>query len=161
MIVVSNTSPIINLTSIGQLDLLHQLYGKIIIPQAVYHEIAILGTGKAGAAEVRVSSWIERREVIAHPLAMSLQMELDQGESETIALAIESKADLLLMDERRGRTIASNLGLKSIGLLGVLMEAKYRGFIPAVKPIVDDLIVKAGFWVSKELYASILRAARE
>jgi predicted nucleic acid-binding protein len=90
-----------------------------------------------------------------------LQMELDVGEAEAIALAKELAADLLLMDGRRGRDIAARLGLRVIGLLGVLIEAKHRGMIPAVKPILDDLKAKAGFWVSQQLYARVLQAAGE
>lgn len=161
MIVVSNTSPIINLAAVGQLDLLRQLYGKVIIPQAVYHEIAVLGTGQPGAMEVQTLGWIETKPVRNRTLAMALQAELDEGEAETIALALELQANLLLLDERRGRFVASRLGLKFIGLLGVLIEAKENDFISAVRPILDDLVTKAGFWVSQKLYTRVLQAAGE
>ena len=60
MIVVSNTSPIINLAAIGRLELLHSLYDTITIPQAVYYEIAVRGDGQAGASEIQTSHWFER-----------------------------------------------------------------------------------------------------
>lgn len=161
MIVVSDTSAIINLAAVEQLDLLRQLYGKIAIPQAVYHEIAVVGAGQPGATEVQTLEWIETKQVANDALATALQMELDVGEAEAIALAVELKADLLLLDERRGRVVASRLGLKFIGLLGVLIEAKDREFIPAIKPILDDLITKAGFWISDRLYARVLQTAGE
>ena len=161
MIVVSNTSPIINLAAVGQLDLLRQLYGKVIIPQAVYHEITVIGAGQPGAMEVQTLEWIETKQVTNRALVMVLQTELDEGEVEAIALAIELRADLLLLDERLGRTIASRLGLQFIGLLGVLIEAKQKGYTPAVKPVLDDLVTKAGFWVSPQLYARVLQAAGE
>jgi uncharacterized protein len=66
----------------------------------------------------------------------------------------------LLIDERRGRKVASRLGLKFIGLLGMLVEAKRKGFI-VVKPILDDMIAKAGFWVDSQLYARVLQEAGE
>lgn len=90
-----------------------------------------------------------------------LELELDPGEAAAIALAIELKADLLLLDERRGRTVASRFGLRFVGLLGVLIEAKQQGYLGAVKPILDDLITRAGFWVSQPLYERVLQAAGE
>ena len=65
MIVVSNASPLINLAAVGQLNLLHLLYGKVIIPEAVHHEVVVLGAGEAGATEVASSNWIEVRKVAA------------------------------------------------------------------------------------------------
>jgi len=87
--------------------------------------------------------------------------ELDPGEAEAIALAKELKADLLLMDERRGRRVASRLGLRFVGLLGILVEAKHKGLIKAVKPILDSLITKAGFWLGNRLYTRILETVGE
>jgi len=161
VIVVSDTSAIINLAAVGQLDLLRQLYGKIAIPQAVYHEIAVVGAGQPGATEAQTLEWIETREVTNDALVTALQVELDVGEAEAIALAVELKADILLLDERCGRAVASRLGLRCIGLLSVLIEAKDRGLIPAMKPILNNLIAKAGFWISDRLYARVLQAARE
>jgi len=89
VIVVSNTSPIINLAAIGQLNLLEQLYGRIVIPQGVYHEIVIVGAGQAGAAEVQTSAWIESRQVVSQGLVTSLLTNLDKGEAEAIALALD------------------------------------------------------------------------
>lgn len=157
MIVVSNASAIINLAAVGQLDLLRQLYDKIAIPQAVYHEIAVVGVGQPGATEVQTLEWIETRQVVNRTLVASLQIELDKGEAEAIALAVELKAELLLLDERLGRAVASRLGLKFIGLLGVLIEARGKRLIPAVKPVLDNLITQAGFWVNDQLYAQVLQ----
>ena len=71
------------------------------------------------------------------------------------------KADILLIDERRSREVASRLKLRVVRLLGSLVEAKRRGLVQEVKPVLDDLIAKAGFWVGKELYALVLEAAAE
>ena len=161
MIVVSNASAIINLAAVGQLDLLRQLYDKIAIPQAVYHEIAVVGVGQPGATEVQTLEWIETRQVVNRTLVASLQIELDKGEAEAIALAVELKAELLLLDERLGRAVASRLGLKFIGLLGVLIEARGKRLIPAVKPVLDNLITQAGFWVNDQLYAQVLQVVGE
>ncbi len=161
MIVVSDASPIISLAAIGQLDLLRKLYGKVFIPPVVHNEI--IGTEKTrfGIPEIETADWLETREIVNQTMVISLQLELDEGEAEAITLAIESKADLLLLDERKGRIIASRLGLRFIGLMGVLVEAKKKGFIPAVKPFLDDLIGKAGFWIRRELYNQILQSVEE
>jgi hypothetical protein len=161
VIVISNTSPIVNLAAIGHLELLRQLYGQIAIPEAVYNEIAITGVGQPGALEVTTVDWIQTHQAVDRTLVSSLQMELDEGEAEAIALAIELGADLLLLDERRGRMVASRFGLKFIGLLGVLTEAKHKSLIRAVKPLLDDLIGKAGFWITSDLYDRVLRTAGE
>ncbi len=161
MIVVSNTSPIVNLAAVGRLDLLRQLYGKVVIPQSVHDEIAVTGAGQPGAREVEAFDWIETKQVADRILVASLQLELDDGEAEAIALAVELKADLILLDERKGRVIAARLGLRFIGLLGVLIEAKHRGLISAIRPIMDDLIGKAGFWIGQELYQHILQVVGE
>jgi len=90
-----------------------------------------------------------------------LSHNLGAGEAEAIALALELRADTLLMDERRGRIAAAAAGLKVIGLLGVLLEAKHQGAIPATKPVLDELISKGGMWLSTELYQQALRQAGE
>jgi hypothetical protein len=161
VIVVSNTSPITNLAAVGQLEVLRQLYDKVLIPQAVYGELTFGGAVQPGGREVQTLQWIETRQVTDRVLVAALQVELDPGEAEAIALAVELKADLLLLDERRGRAVASRLGLRFVGLLGVLIEGKHKGYIPAVKPILDDLVMKAGFWVSQRLYARVVQAAGE
>lgn len=161
MIVVSNTSPIINMAVVKQLDLLRRLYEKVIIPQAVYHEITAGGAGGFGGIDIQSLEWIETREVKDQPLAVTLQTEVDRGEAEAIALAVQIEADILLLDERRGRAIASRLGFHFIGLLGVLVEAKHKKYIPKVKPLLDELMVQAGFWVSDRLYNRVLQASGE
>lgn len=162
MIVVSDTSSLINLANVGQLDLLSQLYTSMIIPGAVYHEIVIAGAGRPGALEVQNSDWIETRRATDQALISMLRyQQLGPGESEAIALATELNAELLLLDERRARDVAANLGLNIIGLLGALVEAKRRGLVPAVRPIVDAMIANAGFRVEAGLYFRVLQSVGE
>src|SRR5687767_5806272 len=123
MIVVSNSSPITNLAVIGRLELLRQLYSTIHIPDAVYDEIVVRGAGKPGSTEVQTEAWFKRQPVTNSALVALLRSDLDDGEAEAVALASEVKADLLLLDDRAARSAAGGLGLKYVGLLGVLLEA--------------------------------------
>ncbi|MER3433540.1 MAG: DUF3368 domain-containing protein [Leptolyngbya sp. ERB_1_1] len=160
MTVISNTSPISNLAAIGKLSLLQHVYGSITIPQAVADEIAKVATIYFQAASVPSQSWITIQAVKDLPTVQRLQSEkLDAGESEAIALAIEVGAELLLIDEQLGRKIAVKEGLEITGLVGVLLEAKSKGFLSNIKPIVDDLMTQARFRISSQLYAEILRLA--
>ena len=164
MIVVSDTSPITNLAAIGQLDLLRQLYTSIVIPVAVYNEMVAVDRLVPGAVEVQILSWIQTQAVANAQSVIDIQTshdDIDLGEAEAIILSLELKADLLLMDERRGRALAANYGLSVTGLLGVLVQAKRNGFIPTVKPLMDQLIEAADFRVSSQLYAIVLQTARE
>jgi uncharacterized protein len=164
VIVVSDTSPITNLAAIGQLDLLQGLYTRIIIPVAVYNEMVNVGKSVPGATEVQTLPWIQTQAVADQQRVITIQESeenIDLGEAEAIALALEVKADLLLMDERRGRIVATSYGLQVTGLLGVLVQAKRNNLIQIIKPLVDQLIEQADFRVSEQLYATILQIADE
>lgn len=158
MIVISDTSVITNLAAIDQLQLLPQLYSQVSIPEAVYRELAEISPPVPGALEVQDALWLEVRQVTNRAIVERLQNEvrLDFGESEAIALALEVGADLLLIDERRGRAEADRLGVRITGLLGLLVEAKRKSLIVAVKPLMDALIVTSTFRVSLVLYNQIL-----
>ena len=157
MSVVSNASPLISLARIGKLDLLHQLYDELFIPEAVWHEVVIEGVGQPGADEVKAASWIKTQSVTNTPLVHALRQELDAGEAEAIVLTLETQAELLLMDERVGREVARHLGLRYTGLIGVLVEAKHKGVLSAVKPQLDELRNIAGFRISDALYVRVLQ----
>lgn len=163
MIVISDTSAITNLAAVQHLQLLPQLYTQVIIPEAVYRELTDINPPVPGTLEVQDAPWLEVRQVINSQVIEQLQGEarLDLGESEAIALAIELNADLLLIDERRGRAEANRLGLRITGLLGILVEAKRKNLIPAVKPLMDMLIATSEFRVSPGLYNQILEIVDE
>lgn len=161
MIVVSDTSPIINLAIISHLSVLQHLYGQIIIAQAVYDEIVVQGVGLPGSSEVQAAAWIVKETVKNQALVRVLELELDIGEAETLALALEIGSDFVLLDEKSGRGVAKNLNLKVIGILGILVEAKHKSLIVTVKPVMDDLITKAGFWINPKLYNDVLQLVGE
>lgn len=160
MIVVSDTSPISNLATVGQLDLLKQIYGEVIIPETVYQEIINAGATEPATLAVQSLEWIKKGSVNNLTLVMSLQTQLDPGEAEAIVLALELKADLLIVDERKGRKEATKFGIPITGTLGVLLKAKQLGAISSIKPILDDLI-NSGFWVSSDIYQQVLALVGE
>lgn len=161
MIVVSNTSPIIALARVGRLDLLHAVYGEILVPEAVFNEISVSGAGEPGAHEVAAASWVKRRPALNSSLISALGLELDAGEAEAIALAIECGAELILLDERMGRHAAKRMGLTVVGTLGILIAAKDRSLLVSVRPLLDALRADAGFWIADTLYNAVLAAANE
>jgi predicted nucleic acid-binding protein len=163
MLVVSNTSPISNLALIDRLDLLRQQFDELWIPEAVRRELELIPdpAAKTAAEQTAEKGWLRVRPVENRQLAALLEHELDRGEAAAIALSIEMKADLLLMDEREGRMMARRAGLHVIGVLGVLLRAKANGSIPSVKPELVALRNRAGFFVAERLEAETLRAAGE
>jgi hypothetical protein len=163
MIVVSDTSPLSGLAIAGYLGLLEQLYGRVLIPSGVWHELQRGGEDDPRITDVLGLDWIKVGDPTNQQLVNVLQTErhLDRGESEAIALALEVNAEELLIDERLGRREAIDLGLSITGLLGILLVAKRRGLITQIRPIMDSLILEANFRISPNLYREVLAAAGE
>ena len=160
MIVVADSGSLIAFAMLGQLDVLHQLYGQVPIPQEVWVEVVIQGDGEAGSNEVRAAGWIEVVGNSPSVLFTALREQLDPGEAAALALASERCADLVLVDDRRGRAMAPRLGLRVRGTLGVLVEAKRSGLVPAVMPLVARLLDQ-GFRASSEVVAEIAELTGE
>lgn len=161
MIVISNTSPLIGFASIHRFDLLHQIFGTISIPQAVYREAVIEGHEVGGAKrDVSAAAWIQRYVVKNRAAVDELLARLDDGEAETIVLAHELSADWVLMDERKGRQIATKWGLKKIGTLGILLKAKQIGLLSTIRPEIE-LLCQEGFTVSQDVIETVLQYANE
>lgn len=160
--IVSNSTPLIELSKIRRLELLREIYGSLVIPKAVYTEVVIDGAGKPGAAEVKGAAWIHQHAVTHPSQVQSLYAHpsLDLGECEAIVLAEEIPADQVILDDRVAREVAVARGLPVIGTFGVLLVAKAEGIIPTVKPILDALRVH-GARISQPLYRLMLTAARE
>ena len=161
MIVVADAGPIIHLSRIGHLDLIPFLYGRIVVPRQVYDEV-VRGQGSPpGSEELRQADWVEIEErEIRSKVSRLLEGHLDAGEAAALALALDLKADLILSDDRQARISAERLGFQVRGTLGILLESKRQGRLPAVAPLLHALKAE-GVWLSRELIDLILREAGE
>lgn len=157
--VVVNATPVIGLALINRLDLLRHLYGEALIPPAVRAEVLAGGPASPGYVELQRAEWIRVTD-LQDPRRADLLSDLDRGEAEVIALAQELSATLVIIDERLARRHARRLGLKLTGTLGVLLRAKERGLVPAVKPLIDQL-QRGGFRLADFVIAEALQLAGE
>jgi len=163
MPVVSNTSPILNLAIINRLDLLRQQFGEVIIPTAVLSELKLDSEfpGVDTLRQALQAAWIHSVEVKNAYVVRALRLELDHGESEAIALALELDLKQVLMDERDGRMIAKAMGVTPVGVLGILLQAKREGNVDSVKSAMQKLEQEAGFYIAPDLFTTLLREADE
>lgn len=163
MIIISDTSPLSSLALVGYLSILKDIYTNVVIPQAVANELANLTEEDIRIKAIISLNWIQVKQAANLELVACLSNDynLDIGEAEAIALALELKADELLIDERLGRREAVRLGLSITGVLGVLLIAKNRGLIAKVQPIMESLISQANFRISHQLYEEVLQTANE
>jgi len=157
---VSDSTAIIHLSRINALHLLQSLYGEILIPVAVREEICAGGRPQPGTLLLLNSPWIKPVAVQSPTILEKLRKHLDLGESEAIALAIETNADVLIIDEKKGRQAATALGRRIIGMIGVLLEAKKGGFITEIQPYLV-LLRDTGFAMGDALFDQALQAAGE
>ncbi len=160
MTVIADATPLIYLAAIGKFELLRVLYGRSVSPCAVSHHVVIPGAGRPGAAETAGAAWVDRRAVSDPAKVTGLGTHLDSGESEAIVLAEELHADLVVMDETAGRCVLAGRGIAFIGTVGILMQAKRRGLIAALKPELDQLRT-CGFHLTDRVYRASLAASGE
>lgn len=159
MIVVADTSPLNYFVQIGCESILPSLYQRVLIPRAVLDELGHPGAPKIVADWLlNPPGWVEVRRTAGLPDAALA--ELDPGEREAIQLAQEQRADLLLIDERRGRLEAKRRGLATTGTLGVLLAASQKGLIDAAAAY-QQLTTKTNFRCSPELHAGFLQRVRD
>lgn len=157
---VADTSPLISLDACNQLDLLRELYTCVVVPRAVEVELRVGGmTGLPSGLTRAHRRWIKVR-TLSTPPSPALVATLDLGEAEAVALALEISSSLVLLDETAARAVARALGLKVTGALGVLLRAKNKGLLPAVKPSID-LMLSRGVLLGSGLIESVLRGAGE
>jgi predicted nucleic acid-binding protein len=148
-IIISDTSCLILLQKIGQLQLLPKLYSQIFVTSLIVKEF-----GGDLPAEIVV------RDAQDLNLIRTLSLTVDQGEASAIALAFEIDDSILVLDDRKARKFASSLGLKLTGTLGILLKAKHLGVLPSLKQILDELR-KTDFRISQEIIDRMLKEAGE
>ena len=148
-VIISDTSCLIILAKIGELDLLRQLYFKVTITQEI-----LLEYGE------HLPDWIEVQQAKDHYRQQLLEMQIDKGEASAIALALETRENILILDDWKARILAERLGLTVTGTLGVIIRAKNSGIIPSIKPYLDK-IRETNFRISEELEQIALKEANE
>jgi predicted nucleic acid-binding protein len=153
MIVVSDTSPLTALMTVGKSDLLARIFGEVLIPTAVKAELL--------RSHVVLPDWLKVHAVSDTASVQAYTQKVDLGEAEAIVLAEELQAEYLLMDERKGRRLAQAQHLQVIGLLGVLLIAKRRGLIPSARELLSQLDQQAGIYLSTDLKNTALKTVGE
>jgi predicted nucleic acid-binding protein len=159
IVIIADSSPLIALAVIKQLELLPQLCSKIIVPPAVWDEVTIRGSGLPGAYEVSQINWIEI-QTPEFDLVEMLTMLVDKGEAEAIALAYKIPACTLLLDDAQARRVAERLNLERIGTLGLLRRAKLANLIDKLKPHIEALQL-GGIYISQKLIDAVLKDVGE
>lgn len=147
--ILSDTSCLIILDKIGELELLHRVFGEIVITGDVAEEYGSL-----------LPEWISIQNPQNKNYRQILEASVDKGEASAIALAVELKDCLLIIDDLKGRNLAEQLGIKVTGTFGVIIEAKLSGIINSVKPILAK-IKQTDFRLSNDLEQKVLSKAQE
>jgi len=159
-IVVANSSVLIFLSKIKLLDILKKLFGTVYIPEAVYHEVVVEGGERSGAIEVKKADWVKIVHIKNKRLANYLRQEIDVGEAEAIVLALELKADVILLDDADARMIARSMGLNIKGTIGVLLLAWRKGLLEDVEEKIKELMSK-GYRLRSDIYLRIIEEIRK
>jgi len=147
--IISDTTCFIVLTNIGELNLLHQVYGNIVTTTEIATEYG-----------EPLPNWVVIEFVSDKYRQQLLEMQVDRGESSAIALALETPQSTLILDDYKARKIADQLGLHFTGTIGVIIKAKLRGIIPSIKPLLEK-IKKTNFRLSEAIEYEALKEAGE
>ena len=153
-VIIADSGPLIALAIIGHLDLLRELYGRVLAPPAVWDEVTVQGRGLPGSHEVSQLAWLEIKAPEI-PLLQALGILVDRGEAEAIALANALPDSTVLLDDARARRVAERFGIRRIGTLGILRRAKKVGLIEKVRPLVEQLRDK-GIYMRQSLVDAVL-----
>jgi uncharacterized protein len=160
-LIISNTTPLINFAEIGRMDLLGSLYGVVTITPSVVDELGAKSSLFPLAARVPSMNGIAVVDPADRLLVRGFAAQVHPGEAECLALAMEHPESLLLLDDLGARELAEANQLRFTGTLGCLIELRRRGFVPAIRPLLHDLRVKARFWISPALETRVLQNCGE
>ncbi|MEW6097427.1 MAG: DUF3368 domain-containing protein [bacterium] len=157
MIVVSNTTPLISLSLLNQLSLLEIIFKEIHIPVEVYEELVIKGQREHGAKEISKSKWIIIHRVFREDKSEAL-LKLDSADAQTIILAEDLKANLVLLDDKDARHAAKAKGIKTLGTVGILMVAFKHRLIPSLNTVEEYIkyLNDKGQWVDESVFEKAL-----
>jgi predicted nucleic acid-binding protein len=160
VIVVADTSVVLNLCLLGHVGVLSAIFAEISCPPEVAEEFSRLAQTDARFAGLSFPSVINQRSTTTTPMVLGTP-RLHAGERAALALSLELGADAVLIDERAGRLFAKRLGIRSLGLLGILVEARRRSLIGSLAPLLDRLDKEARFWMSETLKREVLALVGE
>lgn len=160
MIRIVNTAPLIFLSKLGRLELLRQGAETIFVPPTVLSELRSIPDVATAAVESVLGSWLVERACTQTALLAVVRQSIDPGEAEVIALALELKADDVVLDDLDARRFARRSGLQSIGTFGLLLAAKENGLFNSLRDEIDKLR-EAGFRASDVLITTVLASAGE
>jgi len=158
--IVCNATPLIAFAKIGQLPLMQKIVGNLLIPEAVAQEISAYSSTASGAIILADEPWIQVESLQSQVQMQLLLPTLDRGEAAVIALALEQKASLVLIDELTGRKVAQSLQLNVTGSVGLLIKAKEIGEIDAVSPFLHAMR-KKGIYFSQRFIDAVLKHVGE
>src|SRR5438552_9126460 len=153
MIVVSDTSPLTGLLSVGAADILTKLFSEVAIPEAVRDELL--------RSHSPLPPWLRVETVRNLAQARQYARIVDAGEAEAIELAKELHADHLLIDERKGRRLAVQEGIPVIGLMGVVLLSRRQNLIPSARLLLDQIEREAGMHLDRNLKEAALKTVNE
>jgi predicted nucleic acid-binding protein len=153
VLVVSDTTALTTLLKAGEEDLLQRLFGNVCIPVAVARELRRF--------HKHLPDFLQVREIADRSRLPQLQMEVDDGEAEVIGLALELGADVVLMDDRKGRREAEKAGLHCLGLPAVLLAAKRQGLVASLDLLLRRLETRCHFRLKDSVRARLLLEAAE
>ncbi len=164
MIVISDTTPIISLLKVHQIDLLEQLFGKVIIPSEVYEELTVDNRFYNEIADLQECDFFEIEDSINDEILESFKKDnkLDAGESAALIWGEKLSADLILMDEKNGRDVADTMNLKCMGTIGIIAGA-YREKLLSKQEVISIVLglQKSGRFISDGLYKMLLETIEE
>jgi predicted nucleic acid-binding protein len=159
--VVADTSVLLSLTLLRQEGLLGKLFAKTLAPLEVEREFQRLAAEDTRFAGLEFPAFVEIQKADRPVNLPSAAIRLHAGEVSALILARSVRADFLLMDERAGRAVAAEMGQKTIGVLGLLIESKRRGLVASLEPLLDRLQREGGFWIAPQLRQFVLSASLE